>query len=101
LVIVYGRIRTDERAFLWQLVGDVVKLAAWLLAYLMLAKAMTKTFIITEIAFSVSFVLLSIWLVNVYGLIGMSYSFAINYGLYLIVMIYATKSEWSGESTSG
>lgn len=77
--------------FLWQLVGDVLKLAAWLIAYLMLAKAMTKTFITTEIAFSLSFVLLSIWFVDQYGLVGMSYSFAVNYGLYFIVMIFATK----------
>jgi len=82
--------------FLWQLVGDVMKLAAWLIAYLMLAKAMTKTFITTEIAFSLSFVLLSIWFVEQYGLVGMSYSFAVNYTLYFFVMIYVTKSEWAG-----
>ena len=82
--------------FLWQLVGDVMKLAAWLIAYLMLAKAMTKTFITTEIAFSLSFVLLSIWFVDQYGLVGMSYSFAVNYTLYFFVMIYVTKSEWAG-----
>ncbi|MFG7351465.1 O-antigen translocase [Shewanella oncorhynchi] len=81
--------------FMWQLIGDVMKLAAWLLAYLMLAKAMTKTFIITEIMFSLFFVLLSIWFVNQYGLIGISYSFALNYTLYLITMIKVTKSEWS------
>jgi PST family polysaccharide transporter len=82
--------------FLWQLVGDVMKLAAWLIAYLMLAKAMTKTFITTEIAFSLSFILLSIWFVDQYGLLGMSYSFAVNYLLYFFVMIWATKREWSG-----
>ncbi|WP_127470646.1 O-antigen translocase [Thiomicrorhabdus aquaedulcis] len=82
--------------FLWQLIGDVMKLAAWLIAYLMLAKAMTKTFIITEIAFSLSFVLLSIWFVDQYGLVGMSYSFAVNYSMYFFVMIWATKREWSG-----
>lgn len=82
--------------FLWQLVGDVMKLAAWLIAYLMLAKAMTKTFITTEIAFSLSFVILSIWFVDQYGLVGMSYSFAVNYTLYFFVMIWATKTEWSG-----
>ena len=82
--------------FFWQLVGDVMKLAAWLIAYLMLAKAMTKTFIATEIVFSLSFVLLSIWFVNQYGLVGMSYSFAVNYTLYFFVMISVTKSEWAG-----
>ena len=81
--------------FLWQLVGDVVKLAAWLLAHLMLAKAMTKTFIATEICFSLSFVALSIGLVNKYGLVGMSYSFALNYTVYLIVIIFVTRREWA------
>jgi len=80
--------------FLWQLVGDVVKLAAWLIAYLMLAKAMTKTFVSTEIVFSVSFVLLSIGLVDHFGLVGMSYAFAVNYSLYLVVMIWVTQSHW-------
>lgn len=84
-----------QQLFLWQLVGDVVKIAAWLIAYLMIAKAMTKTFIVTEIVFSLSFVLLSLWFVDQYGLIGMSYAFAVNYTLYLIMMIYVTKNEWA------
>lgn len=83
--------------FLWQLIGDVVKIAAWLLSYLMIAKAMTKIFIITEIVFSLSFILLSIWLVNQYSLVGMSYSFALNYFIYFMVMIYIAKSYFSNE----
>lgn len=82
--------------FLWQLVGDIVKIAAWLIAYLMLAKAMTRVFIITEVIFSLSFLTLSILFVNQYGLVGMSYSFAANYTLYLFVMIYLTKHQWVG-----
>lgn len=81
--------------FLWQFVGNVIKIAAWLMAYLMLAKAMTKSFIITEIVFSFGFVLLSIWFVDQFGLVGISYAFAVNYGVYFIVMILTTKSEWS------
>lgn len=81
--------------FLWQLVGDVMKLAGWLVAYLMIAKAMTKTFIITEIVFGISFVLLSILFVKKYGLVGVTYSFAMNYTLYFLAVTYVTKSEWS------
>ena len=81
--------------FLWQLVGDVVKLAAWLIAYLMIAKAMTQTFITTEIVFSLSFVLLSTWFVDQYGLIGMSYSFTLNYTLYFFTILIATKDQWN------
>jgi PST family polysaccharide transporter len=79
--------------FLWQLIGDIIKIAAWLFGYLIVAKAMTKTFIFTEITFSLSFVLLSIWFINQFGLIGMSYSFAINYTLYLLAMFVLTRPE--------
>ncbi|NCB12410.1 MAG: O-antigen translocase [Erysipelotrichia bacterium] len=74
--------------FAWQLIGDVIKIASWLLAYLMLAKAMTKVFIYTEIVFSTLFVLLSILFVNNFGLIGITYAFSLNYFLYLVVMIF-------------
>lgn len=81
--------------FMWQLIGDIMKLASWLLAYLMLAKALTKKFIITEIVFSVTFVLLSFIFLTQHGLIGMSYAFALNYSLYFLTMVKVTKSEWS------
>ncbi|MBB1474337.1 O-antigen translocase [Shewanella sp. SG41-3] len=77
--------------FKYQLIGDIFKIAAWLLAYVMLARAMTKVFIITEILFSISLVVLSITLADQFGLIGLSYAYAINYGLYLICMIFIMK----------
>lgn len=86
--------KPTRELFLWQLIGDIFKLAAWLISYLMLAKAMTKTFIVTEIVFSVLFVVLSIFFVNRFGLIGMSYAFSVNYSVYFIVMIFVTKKEW-------
>ena len=57
----------------------------------MLAKAMTKTFIITEILFSISFVVLSYILLDKFGIIGATYSFAINYLLYWITMWFLMK----------
>lgn len=81
--------------FLWQLVGDVVKVSALLLAYLMQSKAMMKSYISTEIAFSLSFVGLSVLFVSKYGLVGMSYSFALNYTIYLGVIFLLTKKKWS------
>ena len=74
--------------FAWQLIGDVIKIASWLLAYLMLAKAMIKTYISLEILGSLSFVLLSIYFVDNYGLVGITYAYALNYFLYMFVMIY-------------
>ncbi len=73
--------------FAWQLMGDVIKIASWLLAYLMLAKAMTKVFIYTEILFSALFVVLSVLFVDKFGLVGITYAYSLNYFLYLIMMI--------------
>ena len=74
--------------FAWQLIGDVIKIASWLLAYLMLAKAMTKVFIYTEVLFSALFVGLSILFVDKFGLVGITYAYSLNYFLYLIMMIF-------------
>ena len=74
--------------FKWQLIGDVIKIASWLLGYLMLAKAMTKSFIYTEIGFSILFVVLSVVFVDYFGLVGVTYAFSLNYFLHLIVMIF-------------
>jgi PST family polysaccharide transporter len=80
--------------FLWMLVGDVVKLASWLLAYLMLAKAMTRAFISTEILFSASFVVLSMLLTRAYGIEGVTYAHAVNYALYLVCVAVLTRRYW-------
>jgi len=79
--------------FRWQLVGDVLKIASWLLGYLMLAKAMTKTFIGTEIIFSISFVVLSIFSVDEFGVVGITYAFSLNYFIYFIALIFLTRSK--------
>jgi O-antigen/teichoic acid export membrane protein len=73
--------------FAFQLVGDFFKIAAWILAYLMVAKAMTKTFIITEILFSITYVLLGYLCVGLFNINGITIAFALNYLIYLIVMI--------------
>ncbi|WP_141050524.1 O-antigen translocase [Aliarcobacter cryaerophilus] len=81
--------------FAWQLMGDVIKIASWLLAYLMLAKAMTKVFIYTEVLFSALFVGLSILFVDKFGLVGITYAYALNYFLYLIMMIFIFRKRFS------
>lgn len=79
--------------FTYQLLGDFFKIGSWLLAYLMIAKAMTKLFIASEIIFAASYVVLSYYFMNRYGIIGATYSFCINYGLYWIVMWLIMRKE--------
>lgn len=80
--------------FRWMLIGDVVKLASWLLAYLMVAKAMTRAFIVTEIAFSFNFVLLAMILIGKYGLEGVAYAYVANYAIYWIAVAKLTYRYW-------
>jgi O-antigen/teichoic acid export membrane protein len=80
--------------FLWQLVGDTIKIASWLIAYIMVAKAMTKVYIVTEIMFSVVFTSLSIILIKEYGLIGVTYAFSLSYFCYFIAIGVATRKKW-------
>jgi len=73
--------------FACQLIGDIFKISSWLLAYIMVAKAMAKLFIITEIVFSISYVVLSIFFVANFGLVGVTYSYLINYIFYFASMV--------------
>lgn len=79
--------------FIWQLIGDVIKIGSWILSYIMLGRAMVKSFVITEIAFSLSFCFLSILMINSYGLSGVAIAYAINYCVYWGVMACLVKRE--------
>lgn len=72
--------------FLWQMIGDSLKIGSWLLAYLMLSKAMTKLFIVTEIIFSFLLVILTYLLTKIFGFEGVSIAYLVNYAIYWIIM---------------
>lgn len=72
--------------FLWQMMGDALKIGSWILAYLMFSKAMTKLYICTEIIFTVSLIALTYICTQVFGFEGVSIAHLINYGLYWIVI---------------
>lgn len=74
--------------FAFQLIGDFLKITSWLLSYLMVARAMTRIFIATEIIFNASFVGLSIFFINHYGIQGVTFAYAANYLLYGITMAF-------------
>lgn len=80
-----------ETLFFWQLVGDFLKICAWILAHLMLAKSMTKIYIITEIIFSIIYVMISYNFLKYFGFEGTAIGFAVNYLIYFITMIVIFK----------
>ena len=72
--------------FLWQMIGDSLKIGSWILAYLMLSKAMTKLFITTEIIFASTLVGLTYICTKLFGFEGVSIAYLLNYALYWLVM---------------
>ena len=72
--------------FAWQMVGDTLKIGSWILAYLMLGKAMMKLFIASEIVFAAGFFGWTYFLTGMYGLEGVTIAHAISYAIYWVVI---------------
>lgn len=79
--------RPARNLFAVQLMGDVIKILAWLYAYPMLAQGATNWFVATEVFFSFSFILLAFLLVNKYGVNGANWAYLGNYLLYFIILL--------------
>jgi PST family polysaccharide transporter len=73
--------------FFWQLVGDFLKIGSWIIASILLSKAMYIEFIVSEIFFSILFYFLVRFLVPFYGLEGAAIAHAVNYLLYWIFVL--------------
>lgn len=72
--------------FLWQMIGDSLKIGSWIVSYLMLGQAMTKLFIITEVVACVSLVSLTYICTHFFGFEGVSVAYLINYALYWLLI---------------
>ena len=77
-----------EQLFLFQLGGDVLKIASWLIGYIMIARAMTKSFIFLEIFFNVTYVILGYICVHYFRFEGISIAFFITYFFCLLFVVF-------------
>ena len=79
-----------ENLFLSQLVGDFFKIGAWILSYLMISKSMTKLYIIIEVIFATTFVLISKFLIPFLGIQAVTIAYSINsfLGFVTLVLIF-------------
>ncbi|HGY1052282.1 TPA: O-antigen translocase [Aeromonas salmonicida subsp. pectinolytica] len=80
--------RSARDLFAIQLTGDVIKILAWLYAYPMISRGATRWFMTTEIVFTMSFVILTFFLVPQYGVMGANIAYTINYLFYFILMFF-------------
>ena len=73
----------------WELLGTALKLFSFAISFLMIAKKMTKTFVVSETFSGIFFLLLSLFLIKHIGVEGASMAYAGTYFVYSIwVLVY-------------
>nr|WP_252723168.1 O-antigen translocase [Tamlana agarivorans] len=85
--IVYPNFTGIEPMFKWQLLGDFVRLASWVVAHQFLAKKMVKSFIFTELLSLGLFYFLSKYLVVIFGSVGVVMAHLYRCIIYFVVVI--------------
>ncbi|MBV4188840.1 O-antigen translocase [Bacteroides fragilis] len=81
-----------EQLFIWQLLGDFFKICSWLLAFLMIAKAMMRVFVTTEILFAIIYIISGFVFMHYNGVVGITQAYMCNYILYLFTMLFIFKN---------
>lgn len=79
--------------FAWQLVGDVLKVGAYVFGYLVIAKASLRFYLLAEVSQFVLLIALSHWLIPLKGALGAAQAYMVTYIIYfslccLIFLIY-------------
>lgn len=77
-----------------QLVGDIFKILGFIYAYPMLSCGATKWFISSELIFSFTLILLTFFIVPIYGVEGANIAYLINYIIYF-VFVYMNFSKFT------
>jgi PST family polysaccharide transporter len=80
--------------FAWQLIGDVIKIGSWILAFVLVGRASTKAVVVTEILFSLIYVIATMLLTSRFGLQGSVMAFAFTYLVYWFAMYFLSKNEF-------
>lgn len=69
LIILYSsEFKPAADLFAWQLAGDMVKVISWVMAYMLIAKSMTKLTIGSEVVFGLLIYLGNLWLIPHFGI---------------------------------
>lgn len=76
-----------EGLFFYQLIGDILKTAGWVLGYLLIAKARSRVYILMELVNFGLLILFSYLLIGRFGPVGATLAYSGIYLVYLIVLL--------------
>lgn len=88
LILFTEKFMPMKELFAWQFIGNVIKVAAWLLGYLVVAKAMIKVVVITEVFFALLFIVLTKLFTDMFGFVGVTHAYAMTSFLHLLSMMF-------------
>jgi PST family polysaccharide transporter len=86
-VLFSAEFETMESLFLWQLVGDLLKATSLIFGTILIAKKLTKVFIITEIISLFILYYSSNWMLHAIGINGIVMAHTFTYFMYLLVLV--------------
>jgi len=78
--------------FTFQLIGDCFKIAAYIGAYVAVAKANTKAYIVGEILQSSMLIGLCMLFVDQFGAVGATYAYCLNYIIYFLIVHFVLRA---------
>jgi O-antigen/teichoic acid export membrane protein len=76
------------RVLEWQLVGDVLKLSSWVMAFVVLARAGSAWLLLTELVAGVASLVANLWAIQVFALPGVGIAYVITYAAYWLIVSF-------------
>jgi polysaccharide transporter, PST family len=85
-ILFTGEFSAIRDLFFWQLIGDTLKVASWILGFVYAAKGFVKWYVASEIFSCLTFYLLVVFLQPKYGLEASAIAHAMNYLIYFCIV---------------
>ena len=76
-----------QELFIWQLIGDIFKISAYVFGYLILAKAAIKIYILGEVLQSLLLLFLGVFLISDKGALGAVQAYMWTYMIYFLLCL--------------
>lgn len=86
---------TVESLFVFQLIGDFFRVASWILAYIIIARALVKMYIYTEILSAICYLSFVYILIQNNGLSGVVLAYMADFVFYFLLLLVLLKFSYS------
>lgn len=71
----------------WQIIGDILKVASWPIAFVLLAKGKGFVYLVTQVAWNVTFLVIVFLIIDNGEVAVIGIAYGISYCIYLVVMV--------------